>query len=103
MNYLYTAYKKGIVNGDPDGNFRPNDSVLLSELLKIVFNGMKVDVDENVNVAPYSDVDVNAWFAPYISYAKELEIIDPNVDKINPAKELTRGEVAEIIYKVMKY
>ncbi len=101
LNYLYTAYKKGIIDGDPDGNFRPNYSVQLVEFLKIVFNGMGVNIDENVTVAPYDDVDANEWYAPYVAYAKELEIIDPNVSKIYPAKEMTRGEVAEIIYKVM--
>ena len=49
--------------------------------------------------APYDDVDANEWYAPYVAYAKELEIIDPNVSKIYPAKEMTRGEIAEIIYK----
>ena len=101
LNYLYTAYKKGIVNGDPDGNYRPNEYVSLGELLKIVFNAMGVSIDENVKIAPYDDVDIDKWFAPYVAYAKELEIIDPNVSKIYPGKDMTRGEVADVIYKVM--
>lgn len=100
-NYVYTGYKKNIVEGNPDGTFRPDNGVNKAEFFKILFNGLSVDVDPVVNGAPYNDVPESAWFAPYISYAKELKILDPNLKTIKPSKGMTRGEVADAMYRMM--
>lgn len=101
-NYLYTGYNDKIVNGNPDGSFRPSDSVNKAEFFKILFNGMKVDINPEVSQAPYKDVNVNDWFAPYVAYAKEIGIIDGTLEDIGPSNAMNRGEVAEAIYRVMK-
>ena len=62
---------------------------------------MGIEIDENIEVAPYEDVNVDDWFAGYLAYAKEIEIINPDVNIIYPSKPMTRGQVANIIYKVM--
>lgn len=100
--YLFTGYKLGVVNGDPDGSFRPEDSVNRAEFFKILFNGMGVDIDPNVSEPPYEDVPIDAWFAPYIAYAKDLGIIDADLDKIEPSSLMKRGEVADAMYKLMQ-
>lgn len=100
-NYVYTGYKKNIVEGNPDGTFRPDNGVNKAEFFKILFNGLSVDVDPVVNGAPYNDVPESAWFAPYISYAKELKILDPNLKTIRPSKGMTRGEVADAMHRMM--
>ncbi|MCX6734920.1 MAG: S-layer homology domain-containing protein [Candidatus Peregrinibacteria bacterium] len=100
-NYIYTGYKKNIVEGNPDGTFRPNNGVNKAEFFKILFNGLSVDIDPVVAGAPYSDVSESAWYAPYISYAKELKILDPTLKNIKPSKGMTRGEVADAMYRMM--
>ncbi len=100
--FLFTAYKREIVNGNPDGTFRPTDTVNKAEFFKILLNGLNVDIAPSVDAAPYADVLVSDWFAPYIAYAKEIKIIDPNVSNIDPSRGMTRGEVAEAMYKLMK-
>ena len=100
--FLYTAYKREIVNGNPDGTFRPTDTVNKAEFFKILLNGLNVDIAPTVDSAPYADVSVSDWFAPYIAYAKEIKIIDPNAVNIDPSRGMTRGEVAEAMYKLMK-
>ncbi|MFH1284609.1 MAG: S-layer homology domain-containing protein [Candidatus Peregrinibacteria bacterium] len=99
--YLYTAYNKGVVDGYPDGTFRPTNTVNKAEFYKILFNGMGVDVNPNVTAAPFSDVSKDAWFAPYVAYAKQLGIIDSNIKELHPENGMTRGEVAYAIYKLM--
>lgn len=101
-NYLFTGYNNQIVDGNPDGSFKPSNSVNKAEFFKILFNGMSVDINPNVTEAPYNDVSVDDWFAPYIAYAKEIGVLDGIVDEIYPSQAMNRGEVAEAIYRVMK-
>lgn len=100
--YLYTGYSRGVVDGHPDGSFKPSNSVNKAEFFKILFNGMNVDINPEVNEAPYKDVNVSDWFAPYIAYAKEIGIIDGTLEEIGASNAMNRGEVAEAIYRVMK-
>lgn len=100
--YLYTAYKKAIVDGNPDGTFRPNDTVNKAEFFKILFNGLNVDIDPNLSSPPYIDVSVDEWFAPYIAYAKQIGIISSEIDHIYPNQGMTRGEVADAMYELIK-
>lgn len=99
--YLYTAYKREIVNGHPDGTFKPEDTVNKAEFFKILFNGLSVDIDPVVAAAPYEDVATTDWFVSYIAYAKELKILDSEVKKIEPSRGMTRGDVADAMYRLM--
>lgn len=99
--YLYTAYKAGVVNGYEDKTFRPTSTVNKAEFYKILFAGMGVNVGDSVGSSPYSDVKVGDWFAPYISYAKTLGVIEDGIKKLNPSGGMTRGEVAYAMYKLM--
>ena len=100
--YLYTAYNEGVVSGYSDGTFKPANTVNKAEFYKILFNGMGVDVNPDVEKNPYKDVPKTEWFAPYIAYAKELGIIDSSVQYLEPDKGMSRGEVAYAIYKLMQ-
>ncbi len=100
--YLYTGYGMGIVDGHPDGSFKPSDPVNKAELLKILFNGMKVDIPPSVEHDPYVDVPHDEWFAPYVSYAKTLGVLDPMLRRAEPDKPMTRGEVADAMFKLIQ-
>lgn len=99
--YLYTAARDKVVDGYADGTFKPANTVSRAEFFKILFNGMEVYVDKEVAAAPYSDVSKEAWYAPYVAYAKSQNIID-NASKFRPNDGMTRGEVADAIYRLMK-
>lgn len=100
-SYLYTAYKDNVVDGYPDGTFKPSKTVNKAEFYKILFNGMKVDISPKLDRSPFKDVDKNEWFAPFVAYAKEIGIIDPNTTTLKPSEGMSRGEVAYAIYKLM--
>lgn len=102
-DYLYTGYKLKIVNGNPDGTFKPGNTVNKAEFFKILFNGMSVDVNPNVTEAPYDDVAITDWHAPYIRYAKEIGLLNRAVTQIYPNQGMTRGEVAEAMYKLIQF
>ncbi|MBI5753905.1 S-layer homology domain-containing protein [Candidatus Peregrinibacteria bacterium] len=100
-DYLFTAYERSIVVGNPDGTFRPEANVNKAEFFKILFHGLSVDIDPVVAGAPYEDVPESAWFASYIAYAKKLKILDPELSRVGPARAMTRGEVADAMYRLM--
>lgn len=99
--YLHTAYTRGVVSGYADGTFRPTNTVNKAEFYKILFNGMAVDVNPNVEGTPFKDVGGEDWFAPYVYYAKEIGIIDHGVRTLEPSNGMSRGEVAYAIYRLM--
>ncbi len=100
-DYVATAKSLEIVDGYPDGTFRPADPVNKVELIKILLNAADISVDPVVIGDPYEDVDNLAWFAAYANHAKETNLTPVDGDTFDPGHDMTRGEVAETIYRLL--
>ena len=85
---VQVALKKGIVQGYPNGKFHPEKEVTRAEFLKMLIMSYDIPFDESQAQ--------EEWFAPYMSVAKNLRLLD---DQKRPHEALTRGEVAEFIYR----
>ena len=100
--YVAKARNLKIVKGDDDtGYFRPGDTVNLAEILKILLkaNNKKTVPPKN---NPYQDVSKNAWYGPYFKYASGANLLDASYkDNVNPATSITRGMLAELIYRLI--
>jgi len=102
LPYINTAYELGIVSGYSDDSFAPEQTVNLAEALKMLALATNADIDYELTDAPYEDVAADAWFAPYVAYAKDLNLIEPEDDGLlYPGKTLSRAELSEIIYRFM--
>ncbi len=66
--YVNYAVANKIINGDGDGNFRPDDSVKYEEALKVIV--CIIEPDNNITIDP-SD-----WSKNFISEAKKLGLTD---------------------------
>ena len=105
-NYVGLAKEAGIVNGYGDGNFGPENFCTRAELMVMVANALKVSgsditADESV-LDKFSDADeIPAWARPYIAYLVEAGIVNGANGKINANNEITRAEVAVIMYNVV--
>ncbi len=104
--YVKKAKDLEVVSGDGQtGNFVGERTVNLVEFLKILLRSYNVNLSayENPTEVVYYDVqDLTEWFIPYLYYAGATNLI--NADSLNniyPGKELTRGEVAQITYRLM--
>ncbi len=98
--YVCTAKINNIVGGYPDGTFRPNNTINFAEGLKIILEGYGVDT-RRIRFQNNSLIYVKSedWFARYFSYAYGKNLI--NRSKFyHPAQLMTRGEFAEIIYRL---
>lgn len=100
-NYVATASNLGIVEGYPDGSFKPSQGVNRVEFLKILLKAMDISVDPIVSDDPYPDVDKYSWFAPYVQYAKEKNLYPLSGSKFEASTPMSRGEVAEVIFRML--
>lgn len=104
--YVKKAKELGIISGDGiTGNYEGSRNVNLAEFLKIITIAYGVDLTsyQNPSEILYSDVtDLNIWFISYLYYATSTNLIhaDDN-NNANPGKSLSRGEVAEITFRLI--
>lgn len=104
--YVQKAKDIGVVSGDGvTGNFEGPRTVNLAEYLKMLLLAYNINLESynNPSETLFNDVqDLNAWFIPYLYYAATTNIIhSDNSNNIYPGDSLTRGEVAEITYRLI--
>ena len=103
-----TAKEFGIVKGDENGNFNPNDTVSRADAMAILAKAIEVgnvqckDTDSAV-LGKYSDsVDLPAYAvdgaAKMLSQDYVAELVN---ERIEPQKNLTRAETAYIVYGIL--
>lgn len=104
-DYIHTAKNLGIIQGYPDGSFKPEQTVALVENLKMAL--LSADIDTSVvevEANMYADIQnqQSAWFAKYLQYAKNNKLIDADANnRISAAQGMTRGKLAELMYRMM--
>jgi len=98
--YLQTATNLGIIDGYPDGSFKPLDKVNKAEFVKMLIEAMNIDVDPEIGELPFIDVGEDQWYAKYAQFAYKKNIIDTDENRFWPRKQMTREEVAEAMYRV---
>ncbi|PKL37100.1 hypothetical protein CVV38_04420 [Candidatus Peregrinibacteria bacterium HGW-Peregrinibacteria-1] len=107
--YLKTAILKDIVSGYDDNTFKPEQTVNLAESLKIfleAFDDLQYPEEQELIAAiehnKISDIDLESWYAKYVKYAAAKDLLEIFNDyNVNPDQEMTRGHIAEIIYRHM--
>ena len=99
--YVMGAQKEKIVGGYKDGKFKPGDPVNLAETLKMILSASKVKfpiVSEDI----YTDVKKTDWFASYMLYARNHNIIlSDDYGAVHPDQSMTRSAFAEVIYRTL--
>ncbi|MBN2087747.1 S-layer homology domain-containing protein [Candidatus Peregrinibacteria bacterium] len=99
---LGTAVSKGIVKGYDDGTFRPDTMVNKAEYLKMLFKTNGIELTDTITANPYADVPKDEWYAPYAYMTNRKNLLTVVNNLLKPDMGMTRGEVAETIYR-MKY
>lgn len=99
MPYLRTARHYGIVQGYPDGTFKPANTVNRVELLKLFLETADVSVPACTS-KPYNDTPISEWYSKYVCYAKKYDLMEADVyNNFNPSAPMSRGDVAELFYR----
>ncbi len=106
--YLAAAKDKHIINGYDDGSFKPESPINLAEALKIYFEAVNSVNENTINFedsfnTTFIDTPPDSWYIQYTNYAGSRDLINIYEDNtINPHQIMTRGYLAEIIYRTMQ-
>jgi hypothetical protein len=100
--YVSKGYELQIVKGYEDGTFKPASNINLAESLKMILLSFGETLPATVDTAPYPDVGKDLWYAPYAALCKSKQLTWPFDDgNLHAEREITRGEFAQIIYRLM--
>ena len=87
--YVCTAHDLNIVDGYSDGTFKPANPINLAEALKVLLETYQISTCKSC---------YELWYEPYYEAAQDLDLLD-SVSR-DPSHELTRGEMAQLIYNL---
>ncbi|WP_157272917.1 Ig-like domain-containing protein [Paenibacillus daejeonensis] len=110
--YIGAASKAGIVEGHPDGTFRPNQSITRQEMAAMMIRatamaGASISIPQSsvAYLSRYKDAGTIApWARDDMAKAVEAGIINGmTVDTISPRTDATRAQAAVMIKRMLGY
>jgi hypothetical protein len=103
-NETEVLYTKGVVNGYPNGEFKPEQTVTRAEFIKMAMLLRKLEVDYTTYPIEreYNVTDIaRHWGKDYILRALDQRIIKGFEGKISPDSLITREEMVIIATRVL--
>lgn len=87
---LCLAHVKKIIDGYPDGTFGPSNNLNFVEAAKIIVSTFALQTD--------TDPNDQRWFVPYVNALAAHHAIPTSIKRFDQI--MTRGEMAEIMYRL---
>jgi hypothetical protein len=94
-----TLARYGIIEGYPDGSFKPHEPITRSEFAAIV---SRFDNLVETQVNPYTDLDPNNWAYKYILSATARGWFMGHNGMFRPGDNLTRAEMVTAVNRVLR-
>lgn len=101
---IASAADAGFLSGFPDGTFRPGQNLTKVQAIVSIVNGLKFTGSNPNGLLVYSDraqIPTYATNAVTIATQKLLIINYPQPELLEPLREITRAEVAALIYQAL--
>lgn len=108
--YVATANKYGIVNGRTKGKFEPNGKITKQEAASMVeragrLAGIELELDKAMTrdiLSQFDDyVTISQWAMPALAFCYSENILDSDDIKVEPKKDITRGEIAQMLFNML--
>jgi len=96
-DYIDDLYQEGVVEGN-DGDYRPNDSVVRAEAVKVILIGLgfeQVSCDSTL----FPDVAASNWFCGIVTKAYVAGFVQGDQGFFYPGRTLNRAEAVIILLK----
>ncbi|MBL0389223.1 S-layer homology domain-containing protein [Tumebacillus sp. ITR2] len=92
--FIEAAVHAGLMSGDGDGTFRPNDEITREEMavLLVKASGGKVSAGDNLTVADRDSI--SPWAKGFVQTALETSLLHGDGTNFNPQDHASRQEVA---------
>lgn len=92
--------ERGVINGNPDGTFKPNDNITRAEFVKLIATAMGLSVS-SADVA-FGDVSADSWYAPYVAAVSLEGIVNGDeYGNFNPEANITRQDMVTMLYRAV--
>ncbi|TAF12448.1 MAG: DUF1565 domain-containing protein, partial [Nostocales cyanobacterium] len=101
---IASAAEAGFLSGFPDGTFRPGQNITKVQAIVSIVNGLKFTGSNPNGLIIYGDraqIPTYATNAVTIATQKLLIINYPQPELLEPLREITRAEVAALIYQAL--
>lgn len=85
--YVCEASNNGILDGYSDGTFKPANNINFAEASKII-----------VNAFGYETSQKDIWYESFVEKLEEFNVIPTTIRSVS--KNISRGEMAEMIYRL---
>ncbi|KUK65934.1 MAG: S-layer domain protein [Desulfotomaculum sp. 46_80] len=93
--------EKGILNGYPDGTFRPRNDITRAEFTKIIAVALGL-AEENPATPTFKDVSPNDWYYGVIEAAAKANLVKGyGKGLFKPNAKITREEIAAILIRAL--
>ncbi len=105
FSLVNSLVEKGIINGYPNGTFKPNQPITKAEVVAIMIKALGINNNEVIikleDYNPFKDLPDNHWAFNHIKIAEKLNLIEAdNDDNFYPTKEISRAEAAKYLIKL---
>lgn len=103
-DFIIGLATKGVVNGYPDGSFKPQNNVTRADFLIMLLRSLGYDTSIEVAYEDnFTDIEAGAYYAVACGMAKQLGIATGNPDgTFNPASYITRQDMMILAKKAVE-
>ncbi len=102
-DYILKMYQLGIVNGNPDGTFKPEGNITRAQFVKMIACLDGIDTSAYAKCR-FTDVSDKSYAAPYIEWAANNGIVKGvNATTFLPDENITREQMAAILCRYADY
>ena len=103
--FIKTAYHYGIVKGISQNEFNPQGTITLEEAAVMVeraakLSGIKTDIEHKIEGIENND-NISDWALYSLEYCIGDGILGNDTNDVNPKKNVTREDIAVILYKML--
>lgn len=94
--------RAGVINGNPDGTFKPEDNVNRAAMLKMLYLAEGKTPDP-LSVRCFPDVEIGSWYEPYVCDAAARKYVNGYADgTFRPDSPVNRVEALKMIMTVFQ-
>jgi parallel beta-helix repeat protein len=101
---IQRVYQSGFLSAFPKNSFKPNQTVTRVGVLVALVNGLKLNAKDAKLLSVYSDreqIPQPVVKAVAAATEKELVVNYPDVERLNPNRNVSRAEAAAFIYRAL--
>ena len=98
---IYKLVANGVLNGYPDGTFKPDGNLTRAEMCKMI--NLTFGYTDTEGAAGFPDLVEGEWYVPYVLAAQKAGYVQGyDTGMFMPQNNITREEVCAILYRIIK-